>query len=724
MASSKGRGVTSRFKPGWSQQETEETEYRGRYADTSVEYAETLFEEQRERKRVAQKEQEEKAKTINFWDKVVKGGNKLINYRADKLEETQLPAKLRYQQYVKNAEQARGQWDAAQAKNQSPIEYLTDIAYAEMVEIAEGQFSGYELRKMHPYLREQARARAEKIAPSWEIWTSEARDVPTQEEFMTHYDRYVEKEAPRSIFGLVVRGIAGDWRKETPETRKNKMEKARDVLYGSPLYNEFTEFGAAMQTYNDFGIDTEKITSEVQRRIDAGEISLKMAGEITPVSRSWTDVDGVMHTSTTFVGRNVDNELVIIDGSALDTKSYPSENYFTGAELPPLVQGIKRQYRDFFREQLVDDTGNFNKLLSSKAYAATIEYAKSQGESSIFINPKADDIVPQLKEWWIPMIQSHKELGEDGKPTLVTRLNKDAEDGFEILPQFIDTLRDQGLHFDQYSQRILEANDSSIRLHETKHPNLGSEKAYTSLESVIPENNRQEFQEQLDEKHPIIEALPEAVDQAKYLGGYAPIFDKPVDLGQFFPGVFEKGSINNLYVNEAGEIFISDENGSTTTVQSFTAVTEDETDPSAPIVTKDGLATTLITPPHAIRKGIAPSVYNLINQEVVNEVVEEVDLDDLTIGQLKTLSRFTNNGFRDKLKLSEDISLRPRSKVPWAPFWNMNTLRKQAEGLWTLTDPFKWDKIREEALPDNFFTDFTDKLKIKSKPHLEELEEL
>ena len=77
------------------------------------------------------------------------------------------------------------------------------------------------------------------------------------------------------------------------DARTGEMEKARDVLYGSPLYNEFTEFGAAMQTYNDFGIDTEKITSEVQRRIDAGEISLKMAGEITPVSRSWTDVDGV-----------------------------------------------------------------------------------------------------------------------------------------------------------------------------------------------------------------------------------------------------------------------------------------------------------------------------------------------------------------------------------------------------------------------------------------------
>ena len=763
MASSKGRGVTSRFKPGWSQQETEETEYRGRYADTSVEYAETLFEEQRERKRVAQKEQEETTKKINFWDKVVKGGNKLINYRADKLEETQLPAKLRYEQFIKRSIEARRQLDEAQKKNQTDVEYLTEKLTAELKLTATNTFSHYDMEGISPWIREQAREQAEKLAPHWRKWGEEALDLPSQEVFMEQYGKYEAREAPRSIFDIGIRAITGSWKRQTPETIAQNKQRSRDVLHGSSLYTEFEEFGEALKVFDNAGYDTEEFIEKINAKIAAKDVKLKKVGN--PSIHTATIPDGLYNRTIVFaVQQLIDGTVEKIELES--AKSLSSDQVFNRGELVPLMQQhILPDYQEQFMADLtMIDQSTGLPILHKGLYAAalgkaiynggmigkeltadqTLKLWQSSVEGVRLVNPKTGNLEPiavkdpnypldiYITDWAMDVIRADPEnldyLTYEG---YTRRINEKNKTGL-LIPTAVTYPATKG----ETTREVTGLSAQELITQHFAGQDGGEVKAANATEIMrqmsAPDSTFGAYANKLigksttDEDYVTIGKFDASMfaPESGLTGEYEVIWNKETK-SFIYRDLTAEERVTTIYDGAEDASLLGGFGGGEGGVDDETdeVTIEEGTEEPIKSVLTDDISTETFVKKSPDNKSILRKTF--ITPDVLTNAVAALDLSELTEGQLKTLYRINDSDIEENLGLT-DISLR-ESTLSKMVFNSRDLLIEyisrrgkdfnelsSSEQRNFLKD-FESGTIKPEELPKDFWENFMSELKIQSR---------
>ena len=751
----------------------QENSYRGRYADTGVEYVETLFEEQRERKEVRAKEQEEKAKKINFWDKVVKGGNKLINYRADKLEETQLPAKLRYEQFIKRSIEARRQLNEAQTKNQTDVEYLTAKLTEELKLTASGTFSHYDMEGISPWIREQAREQAEKLAPHWRKWGEEALDLPSQEVFTEQYGKYEAREAPRSIFDIGMRAITGSWKRQTPETIAQNKQRSRDVLHGSSLYTEFEEFGEALKVFDNAGYDTEEFIEKINAKIAAKDVKLKKVGN--PSIHTATIPDGFYNRTTVFAVQQLSDGT--IEKTELESsKSLSSDQVFNRGELVPLMQQhILSDYQEQFMADLtMTDSSTGLPILHKGLYAAALGNAVNNG------GMKGEGITQaDILKLWQSSVQGVR-LVNPNTGNLEPIFDRDETYPLDIY--IVDWANDEiqkdpeklgHLTLEGFTRRMNEANKTGVVV-----PTMSTTKGETTREVIglsAQELIIQQFAGQDGGADKVANATAIIRDYAGPDSEFGKFVNKQIDesppdedyvtIGTFDASIFapESGLTGKYEVtwNKGTESFIYRE---LTAGQAGPLVTtiyvdpedarlldsfgggeggvDDETDEvtiedgqERESVLTDDISTETIDITKEQKFGpefggeqtvSTKKKKTFITPDVLTNTVDAIDLSELTAGQLRTLSMMSDSAIEDKLGLT-DMSLRESTfmKPRVFGFRDIFTVYIAGRGkdINDLTSvqsnaflkDFRSRSITPEELPKDFWENFMSELKIQSQ---------
>lgn len=241
----------------------------------TLDYAQKKIDEARESRQKTIKDQEKFSKRLLMFDTVVKGANSLINQRADDLMMAQAPQKARYNKFLQDHQKLQTTFQPYIEKGGNPLDYLTDYYY----DMYEG-----EVTKARPnalkssydaWLRDKSREKAKAMLPTFNKMQQEAGDVPSYEEFINQYEKYADRVAPRTLAGAAGKFVKNLFGKETEETIAYKNEKAKDVLYDTPVLKEVTELKKAVQDWNAKGNGVVDIVRAINEKAKKGELVFK-----------------------------------------------------------------------------------------------------------------------------------------------------------------------------------------------------------------------------------------------------------------------------------------------------------------------------------------------------------------------------------------------------------------------------------------------------------------
>jgi phage-related tail fiber protein len=79
--------------------------------DEQLSFVQSQLDKARESREKSAKEQEKFSKKLLVTDTILKGATSYLNYRADKLDQANAPARSKYQSYIKNANDTLTYWD-------------------------------------------------------------------------------------------------------------------------------------------------------------------------------------------------------------------------------------------------------------------------------------------------------------------------------------------------------------------------------------------------------------------------------------------------------------------------------------------------------------------------------------------------------------------------------------------------------------------------------------
>lgn len=245
-------------------------DYQGR-----LDFVQEKLDEARESRTKAIKDQEKFSKRLLMFDTLVKGANSLINKRADDLMMSQAPQRAKYNQFLQNHQNLQSTFEPYIKKGGNPVDYLTDYYYdMYKTEVSKTRPNAVE-SSYDAWLREESRKKAETMLPTFNKMQQEAVDVPSYEEFINQYEKYANRVAPRTLAGAAGKFVKNLFNKETEETIAYKNEKAKNVLYDTPLLKEVNELKQAVQDWNAQGNGVVDIVAAINEKAKNGEIVFK-----------------------------------------------------------------------------------------------------------------------------------------------------------------------------------------------------------------------------------------------------------------------------------------------------------------------------------------------------------------------------------------------------------------------------------------------------------------
>ena len=155
----------------------------------------------------------------------------------------------------------------------------------------------------------------------------QAKDVPTSADAVqTYLDKYSESEMPTNLIDAVSRPVKRFLKGENRETLEDKIKRSKETTLSSPIFEQFTSFGASIRAYDaafpefsedmleqikeNFTVDSNgKITSSKYKKT-VSDIKLE-----TKIVESTSD-SGEDNTRTVTKSAQPVTEIIYTDGSS------------------------------------------------------------------------------------------------------------------------------------------------------------------------------------------------------------------------------------------------------------------------------------------------------------------------------------------------------------------------------------------------------------------------
>tara|TARA_R100001509_G_scaffold144785_1_gene101198 strand:- start:4659 stop:6617 length:1959 start_codon:yes stop_codon:yes gene_type:complete len=220
----------------------------GMYDDGGVKFAEEQFAQARARDDEENKRKEKFAKKLSLVNTAIKGVNFGLNLLADELDAKQVPQKTAYMNFLQSANARRKLLEPYSVADDK-LKYVEDYIYGQSISDLAKRFPTIDPISYENYARDYAKNQAPLLAPEFEKMFTELQDIPDQATFETEYSKYQGRTNPRGIFGNVVKLIRNTFKKEDEESLAIKNAKAKDAIYGSPMFNEIVGAREAVEAF-------------------------------------------------------------------------------------------------------------------------------------------------------------------------------------------------------------------------------------------------------------------------------------------------------------------------------------------------------------------------------------------------------------------------------------------------------------------------------------------
>ena len=428
------------------------------YDDGGVGFAQERFDEAKAFKIKQAKKQEKFAKKLTVFDGAVKGFNALINTAADTAEQNQSFKKAGYETLLKRAETLRTQDATRLESGISRLDYLTNNIYTKMVEQAKADNPLADLGLVMKAFRGEARTLAKQRLPEYEEMMNTANNFGTYENFEEDYSK--SSGIPRSIFGWMTSGVKNIVRGETDESIKYKAEKETDALYGTKLFDKFTNLESSFKAYDavtSSPIDISKVLEKAEKdNLVKGKIfekGVKIAPQTT-TSRGTTTVENILviprvNPKTGNIEAN-ESTNITLDKSVSRTAA----GYLQVDDVTKITDMVRPEYRD---------------AVSKIIYANGEAFIENADAALQFINKNPvmlsvdwsdeKNIVDSFPKWYSNQIKYSTYAKDDGKGNVVNvsiSRETDTKGIYEIDPIYKDKALELGLDeksaFAQYQQ--------------------------------------------------------------------------------------------------------------------------------------------------------------------------------------------------------------------------------------------------------------------------------
>ena len=428
------------------------------YDDGGVGFAQERFDEAKTFKIKQAKKQEKFAKNLTVFNGAVKGFNALINTAADTAEQNQSFKKAGYETLMKRAETLRAQDAARLESGISRLDYLTNNIYTKMVEQAKADNPLADLGLVMKAFRGEARTLAKQRLPEYEEMMNTANNFGTYENFEEDYSK--SSGIPRSIFGWMTSGVKNIVRGETDESIKYKAEKETDALYGTKLFDKFTNLESSFKAYDavtSSPIDISKVLEQAEKdNLVKGKIfekGVKIAPQTT-TSRGTTTVENILviprvNPKTGNIEAN-ESTNITLDKSVSRT----ADGYIKPDDVTKITDMVKPEHRD---------------AVSKIIYAKGQPYIENADAALQFINKNPlmlavdwgdeKNIVDSFPKWYSNQIKYATYARDDGRGNVVNisiSRETDTKGVYEIDPRYSDKAQELGLDektaFEQYQQ--------------------------------------------------------------------------------------------------------------------------------------------------------------------------------------------------------------------------------------------------------------------------------
>ena len=513
--------------------------------ESTQQYAEQAFDKAKKYNEEQVKKQEKFAKRLLTFDTAVKGANFLINQRADELESSFGPAKSKYKSYVQNAEATTTYWN--QVNQQGGVDYLQKQIYDSYLNAAKEVKPFEEVKNISGWIYNEATTKANELYSALEKTATQAKSVPTLEDFIKDYEKFEDIQAPRTLFGAATKGIKRILGRENSETLEYKKQIAKDKLFNTDVIKEIDEFAELAETYDKLGYDTpgliRKMEAQFKKNIGKKIQSSELKEYKYPIA-----------------GTNVEkHELIDViryeDGSVstnviLSNDSVNTDLVMTEAAEVSLLMKVKPEAQDEVIKIL--KKGGKGQALKTNVSEAVAWLNKNNGLKVEITDLKgAIDVSNALyqaelqgkfdKETNMPMVKMNDETRE-----------------YEVLPTFMPQAIKEGWDKKTYIQRQLDNMQMNYEVNQYKKGNINDELINTtSIESQITDPSKlKEFNSVIENPNSNVYKFTQFKIKNKTSGTVDITDGNPVDLNMFFPNIISGQGIikydidNNKYYVE------------------------------------------------------------------------------------------------------------------------------------------------------------------------------
>ena len=431
----------------------------GMYDDGGVKFAEEQFAQARARDDEENRKKEKFAKKLTGLNTLIKGVNVGLNFLADELDQKQIPQKTAYMNFLQSANVRRKLLQPYSLADDK-VKYVEDYIYGQSIADLAKRFPTIDPKSYQNYARDYAKNQAPLLAPEFEKMFTELQDIPDQATFETEYSKYQGRTNPRGIFGNVVKLVRNTFKKEDEESLAIKNAKAKDAIYGSPMFNEIV---GAREAVEAFESKFQTGGSELIESILQAKKEGKLRGNYDIANAKYTDKiigvkeDGSIITEKIAVvfGTDIDGAPSVIEletGKAPETPDVVPVMYdWDDKEYLDKTASVVLSYFERENQTLYQKYGGKDDKLMKGLVSRIVQKAQNYTKSNIYDKETAtlkaiEDFVAAHKDvdsyLNIPVNYTQADLDKDS-PTgiILTTINNEAEekkDKSDIDPDTID----------------------------------------------------------------------------------------------------------------------------------------------------------------------------------------------------------------------------------------------------------------------------------------------
>ena len=415
----------------------------GMYDDGGVKFAEEEFAKARARNEEENRKKEKFAKKLTLVNTAIKGINYGLNFLADDLDAKQVPQKTAYMNFLESAN-ARKKLLQPYSLADDKVKYVEDYIYGQSIADLQKRFPTIDPISYENYARDYAKNQAPLLAPEFEKMFTELQDIPDEATFVSEYSRYQKRTNPRGIFGNVVKLIKNNFKKDDEESIAIKNAKAKDAIYGSPMFNEIVGAREAVEAFESkFQTGgSELIESILQAKKEGklrGKYDMSKVQFIDKPVAYKEDGQPIVKKVAIVVGTDVDGAPSIIElETGTDTESqnnvpiiynWDDKNYLENTASLVLASFEKES------NKLYKKYGNRDSKLMKGLVSRIVEKAKNYAKTGLY--DKETATLKAVKDF----VTAHQDVDSFlDIPTSITQAEIDKDSPVSLI---IDTLRNE-----------------------------------------------------------------------------------------------------------------------------------------------------------------------------------------------------------------------------------------------------------------------------------------